>query len=52
MRILQGNHELGGRHIDVKKAVSKQMMGMGGGGGGGRGRGGRGGRVSLSLPLC
>jgi len=41
----QGNHELGGRHIDVKKAVSKEMMGgMGGGGGGGGGRGGRGGR--------
>ena len=39
----QGNHEIGGRHIDVKKAVSREEMGGGGGRGGG-GRGGRGGR--------
>ena len=40
---MQGNHEIGGRHIDVKKAVSREEMGGGGGRGGG-GRGGRGGR--------
>ena len=38
---LQGNHQLGGRKVDVKKAVSKQEMNvMGGGGGRGGGRGG------------
>jgi len=41
--IVKGNHELGGRHIDVKKAVSKEMMGGMGGGGGGGGEGGEGG---------
>jgi len=39
--LLQGNHQLGGRKVDVKKAVSKQEMNvMGGGGGRGGGRGG------------
>ena len=39
--IVQGNHQLGGRKVDVKKAVSKQEMNvMGGGGGRGGGRGG------------
>lgn len=35
----QGQHEINGKHVDVKKAVSKENM-MGGGGGG-MGRGGR-----------
>lgn len=37
--ILKGQHEINGKHVDVKKAVSKENM-MGGGGGG-MGRGGR-----------
>ena len=50
--ILKGSHQIKGKRVDVKKAVSKQEMnsqgggggGMGGGGGGGmRGGGGRGG---------
>jgi len=47
--ILKGNHQINGKRVDVKKAVSKQEMNsMGGGGGqggmrGGRGGGGRGG---------
>lgn len=40
--IIKGNHEIGGRHVDVKKAVSRQDMAMGGGGGGRGARGGRG----------
>ena len=61
--ILKGSHQINGKRVDVKKAVSKQEMnsmgggpgggggggmGMGGRGGGGRG-GGRGGRVSFSI---
>merc|ERR1719245_2225767 len=45
--ILKGNHQIKGKRVDVKKAVSKQEMNtMGGGGppGGGYGGGGRGGR--------
>ncbi len=38
--ILKANHQINGRRVDVKKAVSKQDMGGGGGGMGG-GRGGR-----------
>ncbi len=41
----KGQHEINGKHVDVKKAVSKESM-MGGGGGmgrGGRAGGGRGG---------
>jgi len=42
--LLQGNHMLGGRRVDVKKAVSKQELNaQGGGGGRGGGMGGRGG---------
>jgi len=42
--IIKGQHEIGGRRIDVKKAVSREDMAGGGGGAGGRGgRGGRGG---------
>merc|ERR1719278_840120 len=49
--ILKGSHQIKGKRVDVKKAVSKQEMnsqgggggGMGGGGGGMRGGGGRGG---------
>ena len=37
---VQGNHQLGGRKVDVKKAVSKQEMNVSGGGGRGGGRGG------------
>ena len=46
---VQGNHEIGGRHIDVKKAVSREEMGGGGGGRGGRGGGG--GRVIFFTAL-
>jgi len=43
--ILKGSHQINGKRVDVKKAVSKQEMnsmggGPGGGGMGGRGRGG------------
>nr|CAD7437429.1 unnamed protein product [Timema bartmani] len=42
---LQRSHQIRGKHIDVKKALSKAEMAGGGGrgGGGGGGRGGRGG---------
>ncbi|KAI8420989.1 hypothetical protein MSG28_008132 [Choristoneura fumiferana] len=41
---LQQNHKIKGRHLDVKKALSKTEMAAGGPGGGGGGRrGGRGG---------
>ncbi|EDW67706.1 heterogeneous nuclear ribonucleoprotein A1 isoform X2 [Drosophila novamexicana] len=40
--VLQKQHQLNGKMVDVKKALPKQNE-MGGGGGGGRGQGGRGG---------
>ena len=47
--LFQGSHEIGGRHIDVKKAVSREDMGGSGGGGrGGRGGRGGGGRVIIN----
>jgi len=41
--ILKGNHQINGKRVDVKKAVSKQEMNSMGGGGQGGMRGGRGG---------
>nr|CAD7257137.1 unnamed protein product [Timema shepardi] len=41
---LQRSHQIRGKHIDVKKALSKAEMAGGGGRGGGGGGGGRGGR--------
>ncbi|XP_022187771.2 heterogeneous nuclear ribonucleoprotein 87F [Nilaparvata lugens] len=42
--VLKKHHNVGGKSVDVKKAVSKSDMGPGGGRGGGRGGGGGGGR--------
>merc|ERR1719291_1283090 len=41
--ILKGSHQIKGKRVDVKKAVSKQEMNSQGGGGRGRGGGGYGG---------
>ncbi|KAH8326742.1 hypothetical protein KR067_012759 [Drosophila pandora] len=47
--VLQKQHQLNGKMVDVKKALPKQNDAQGGGGGGGRGQGGRGGNRGSNM---